>query len=85
MKIIPPPSVEKSAFAAEGLSIRALGYLTEDDTALVLEVTKPTLRSWRARKRGPPWSHIGRKVVYSEDGLREFIAAQTVTLVSSGS
>ena len=85
MKIVPPISVETPVFGAEGLGLRTLGYLTEDETALVLEVTKPTLRSWRARNRGPPWSRVGRKIVYGEDGLRDFIAAQTVTPVSSGS
>ncbi len=84
MTIVPPKN-DRLFPGAEGLSLRALGYLTEDEAALVLEVTKPTLRSWRARNRGPPWSHIGRKVVYSEDGLREFIAAQTVTPVHSSS
>ncbi len=84
MKHIPPNN--KQPFpGAENLNLRMLGYLTEDETALVLGVTKPTLRSWRARKRGPPWSRVGRKIVYGEDGLRQFIAAQTVTPVSSGS
>ena len=85
MKIVPTTSVETPVFEAEGLGLRTLGYLTEDETALVLEVTKPTLRSWRARKRGPPWSRVGRKIVYGKDGIREFIEAQTVTPISSNS
>ena len=76
---MPKPPNELPFPGVETLSLRALGYLTEDQTALTLGVTKPTLRSWRARKRGPPWSHIGRKIVYGEEGLRQFIAAQTVT------
>ena len=79
-----PPKIEQPFPGAENLNLRTLGYYTEDETALVLEVTIPTLRSWRARMQGPPWSRVGRKVVYSENGLSEFFAAQTVTPVSSG-
>ncbi len=79
-----PPKIQQPFPGAENLNLRTLGYLTEDETALALGVTKATLRSWRARKRGPPWSRVGRKVVYSENRLCDFIAAQTVTPMSSG-
>ncbi len=80
-----PPKIKQPFPGAENLNLRTLGYLTEDETALALGVTKPTLRSWRAHKRGPPWSRVGRKIVYGKNCLSEFIAAQTVTPVSSGS
>ena len=73
------PTKNEPAFpGAETLNLRLLGFMTEDETALTLGVTKATLRNWRARKRGPPVSFVGRKPVYSFDGLREHVESQTV-------
>ena len=49
------------------------GYLTESDLAAQLNKSVRTLQSWRAQRRGPPWTQIGSTIVYSEDGTRAWL------------
>lgn len=41
-------------------------------------VTIETLRNWRYLKRGPPYTHIERKVVYPITGLIEWEKSHTL-------
>jgi hypothetical protein len=50
-------------------------YLEEQPLAQEIGVTVRTLRRWRRERKGPPITHIGRKVVYSLEGLRRWLAA----------
>jgi hypothetical protein len=50
-------------------------YLTEESLAREIGVTIRTLRRWRKERQGPPITHVGRKVVYSIEGLRRWLAA----------
>jgi hypothetical protein len=58
------------------------GHHTED--ALLAELHargvkkgKRTLRIWRQRREGPPWTKIGRTVLYPDDGFIAWLKAQT--------
>jgi hypothetical protein len=50
-------------------------YLTEEALAREIGITIRTLRRWRKERQGPPITHVGRKVVYSIEGLRRWLAA----------
>jgi hypothetical protein len=50
-------------------------YHTEESLAREIGVTIRTLRRWRKERQGPPITHVGRKVVYSHEGLRRWLAA----------
>jgi hypothetical protein len=50
-------------------------FYTETSLATELGITIRTLRRWRKERRGPPITHVGRKVVYSTEGLRRWLAA----------
>jgi hypothetical protein len=50
-------------------------YHTEESLAREIGVTIRTLRRWRKERQGPPITHVGRKVVYSIEGLRRWLAA----------
>ena len=39
-------------------------------------VTVQTIKSWRAKRMGPPWKRIGGKVWYDGAALRQWIADQ---------
>jgi len=43
------------------------GYSDEYDTAAELGLTIYTLRSWRQRRIGPPWTKVGRHIFYNND------------------
>ena len=34
------------------------------------------LRTWRARRIGPPWARLGRKIIYPCDGFEEWLRNQ---------
>ena len=48
-------------------------YLSEHAAAPELKQTVRTLRSWRARGEGPPWTRIGRLVFYSRAGIAHWL------------
>jgi hypothetical protein len=57
------------------------GYLTESQLAAELKAhtglgTTRTLRSWRSRRKGPPWASLGKKIVYPVDGFRAWLRDQ---------
>jgi hypothetical protein len=48
-------------------------YLTTPEAAELLRRSVQTLQNWRGRRQGPPWSKIGRSVVYPASGLAAFV------------
>jgi hypothetical protein len=58
------------------------GHHTEDGLLAELEETgvkrtKRTLRIWRQRGEGPPYTKIGKTVLYPEDGFLSWLKAHT--------
>ena len=49
-------------------------YLTEEETAFYLKVSRPTLRKWRMKKYNPglPFCKFGRTVRYRREDCDEF-------------
>lgn len=60
------------------------GFLTEDEQAAALGVVTRTLRSWRQRGEGPPFTKVGRRVFYPIDGSAAWLRANTKAPVRSG-
>jgi hypothetical protein len=52
------------------------GYLTEEATAAMLDVEIATLRSWSARRKGPPRTVVGRNVLYREAALQKWLLSR---------
>jgi hypothetical protein len=56
-------------------------YLTEDELIKLLKkktrkgITKRTLRKWRQRRVGPPWTRAGKSILYHDDGCCEWLSA----------
>lgn len=47
--------------------------LSIGEAAEILRVCIPTLRKWRAEKRGPKCSMIGKKILYREEDILQFL------------
>lgn len=55
---------------------RALGLITEEDTALVLGLgSVSTLATWRGQNKGPVPVKLGKGVFYTVNGLSQWINA----------
>jgi excisionase family DNA binding protein len=52
------------------------GYLSEAEAARQLAVTVATLRTWASRRREPPRTKVGRRVLYRASALQEWLLAQ---------
>lgn len=53
-------------------------FLTEAEVAQVTGLSTKTLRSWRSRRKGPPFTHLHGAVRYPVDLLDAWCAAQMV-------
>ena len=61
------------------------GYLTEREAAAFLSLAPETLRTWRARRTGPPYVKLGgRAVRYPVAGLRQWADGAATTAGSAG-
>jgi hypothetical protein len=49
-------------------------YLTEREAAVELLQSLRTVRLWRQQRRGPCWTKIGRRVLYSRASLMNWIS-----------
>src|SRR6185312_14375552 len=56
-----------------------LGLLTETQVASELHVKIHTLRCWRSAGRGPAYAKLGRRIVYPQALLHQWVASQTIT------
>ena len=52
------------------------GYWTEEEAARRLGVAIGTLRTWAARRKGPPRTTFHRKVVYRIDAVLAWLRKQ---------
>ena len=53
----------------------AAGYISEDVAADVLDLSTKALVGYRKRGIGPQHARVGRKIIYSVDGLLGWLAA----------
>lgn len=60
-------------------SLRDLGYLLDTEAAEIIRKKPQTLRNWRAKKIGPPYTKVdGDLIVYSLEGLKKWLSDRTV-------
>jgi len=52
--------------------------LTSAETAALLRVPPRTLEAWRARRIGPPYLRLGRRVAYRADDVDQWIAGRVI-------
>ncbi len=55
------------------------GLIPESDVMHLRGIAKRTLSNERSQGGGPPFVRLGKKVYYPLDGLRDYIAKNTVT------
>lgn len=60
-------------------------YLTERQAAALLNLSPETLRSWRSRRRGPPFVRLGGAVRYDSTALRRWAAGTDTTALETPS
>jgi len=51
------------------------GFLTEAELGKVLGRTRRTLRGWRQRGIGPPYTRMGQTVIYGTESFRAWLRA----------
>lgn len=56
-------------------------YITETELASELREktgkgSRRTLRKWRTQQTGPAWSYLGAKVIYSIEGVKNWLREQ---------
>lgn len=52
-------------------------FYTPPEVADILRLTVETLSNWRQRRYGPAFVKFGRKVLYSEEALQQFVQKAT--------
>ena len=62
-----------------GSSLREkLGLLTQEDLALLLDVSADTLREWRRLKQGPDFVKAGKGIMYREVDIQNWLKLNVV-------
>lgn len=51
-------------------------YISEADLSTALDRPVSTLRTWSARRRGPPRTALGRAILYRVGGLKRWLESQ---------
>ena len=51
-------------------------YMEEEECAAGLGIALITLARWRAQRRGPPYTKVGRRILYHRPGTKAWVAAQ---------
>ena len=60
-------------------SLRDLGYLLDTEAAEIIRKKPQTLRNWRAKSIGPPYTKVdGDLIVYPLEGLKKWLSDRTV-------
>lgn len=62
-------SVEKQVMTPHILD----AYMTQDELAAELRKSIKTIKRWRAAKKGPPFIRMGQNVLYSRNGVRQWL------------
>jgi hypothetical protein len=56
-------------------------FITEDELAVTLRRGKRTLRIWRQKREGPPFTTIGREVMYRKQAVTDWLRSREVSPV----
>ncbi|WP_226353081.1 helix-turn-helix domain-containing protein [Pseudonocardia sp. ICBG601] len=56
-------------------------FLTPDQVAGDLQITRTTLGKWRTEHHGPPWIRVGRQVRYPARDFRVWVERQRYATV----
>jgi hypothetical protein len=56
------------------------GYDTEEETAAEFGVDPRTLKRWRAERKGPPVTYLGRRPIYNRDSKLRWLKAQEMPM-----
>jgi hypothetical protein len=62
-------SIDETALHAR----KALGLLTENETAKILDVEVTTLATWRGQRKGPDHVKLGKSVFYTVPLIQKWI------------
>jgi predicted DNA-binding transcriptional regulator AlpA len=54
-------------------------WISRDQLASELSITRETLARWEARHEGPPCTRIGRKVLYRRASVQDWIRSREQT------
>jgi hypothetical protein len=52
------------------------GFITPDDLATQLHISRRTLDRWHARRIGPARCTVGRLILYRADAVRDWLVKQ---------
>lgn len=55
-----------------------LGLLTQEELAVMLDVSADTLREWRRLKQGPDFVRTGKGVMYREVDIQDWLKHNVV-------
>lgn len=65
----------------EGAMLRSrLGLVTQEELALMLDVSADTLREWRRLRQGPDYVRTGKGVMYRESDIKGWLERNVVPL-----
>jgi hypothetical protein len=65
-----------------GVDLRArLGLMTQDELALMIDVSVDTLREWRRLRQGPDFVKTGKGVMYREADVQDWLKRNVVPVV----
>lgn len=53
--------------------------LTPAEVVEMLQVSPDTLKTWRARQKGPPYIKVETAIRYDEEALRQWLRDRTVS------
>lgn len=57
-------------------------FMTTDEVAALVRSTPQTVKWWRHAKQGPKWFRVGRRVLYVEADVLEWLEAQRTATAS---
>jgi len=56
------------------------GYDSEEQTAVEFGVEPRTLKRWRAQRKGPPVTYVGRRPIYRRESKARWLKAQEMKM-----
>ena len=57
----------------------AIGIMSVEEVAMLLDVTTHTLAIWRGEKKGPAYARLGRSIFYRRADVEQWIADNVVS------
>ncbi|SDG73842.1 MULTISPECIES: helix-turn-helix domain-containing protein [Pelagibacterium] len=57
------------------------GFLTTEELAEEIGVHRTTLAKWRMERRGPPFTRLGKRILYSVERLRAWLEANETSSI----